>query len=289
MKTQGKTKVETDSVLRRLQKTELMILLKFKEVCEKYHLVYYLSSGTLLGAVRHKGFIPWDDDVDVCMPYHDYLTFLKVGQKELGDRFFLQTSETEKNYCAPFAKIRLNNSTFLDLKFKKRNINHGIWIDIFPLSYTTKQSIKRKQWLLKISKVLQMDDLIKSNPQELKEEHGAKSIRAARMIQCIMPFGLRKHISKIIINAVCNSKPKDWVCEIYGSTDVIFPSEIFNQVDYMEFEKTLFPVPHLYDDYLRIQYGNYMQLPSENERVGVHADIIDFENSYTTIIKEQEI
>lgn len=283
MKTEGKTKVETESVLRRLQKTELMILLKFNEICKKYHLVYYLCAGTLLGAVRHKGFIPWDDDVDVCMPYRDYLTFLKVAQKELGEKYFLQTLETDKNFCAPFAKIRLNNSTFLDSKFKKRNINHGIWIDIFPLSYTTKESVKKKQVLLKISKVLQMDDLIKSNPQELKLEHGAKSIIAARMIQCIIPFKLRKHLSKKIVNVVCNSKPKEWVCEIYGSTDMVFPSDIFNKVKYLEFEKELLPVPNSYEKYLIIRYGDYMQLPPEDQREGVHADIIDFENPYSVV------
>lgn len=158
-----------DTKLRQLQKTELSILKRFKQICDKHHLRYYLYGGTLLGAVRHEGFIPWDDDVDVCMPYSDYEIFLNVAKKELGEDYFLQTSESDKHFVAPFAKIRLNNSTFLDSKFAKRHINHGIWIDIFPLIYTSDLIANKQKRILKICKAIQMDDLIASNPQELKK------------------------------------------------------------------------------------------------------------------------
>ena len=88
--------MSSNSTLHKLQSTELTILKEFKRICEKYGFRYFLCAGTLLGAVRHQGFIPWDDDVDVSMPYDDYIRFLEIGQKELGSKYFLQTSETEK-------------------------------------------------------------------------------------------------------------------------------------------------------------------------------------------------
>ena len=83
--------------LLRIQETELEILIKFDEVCRESGLEYFLDAGTLLGAVRHGGFIPWDDDIDVGMPRRDYDKFLEIGQKRLGDSFFLQSRETDGN------------------------------------------------------------------------------------------------------------------------------------------------------------------------------------------------
>lgn len=89
-----------------VQHIELEILKKIDEVCKKHNINYWLDSGTLLGAVRHQGFIPWDDDIDIGMLREDYEKFLKVAQKDLGDDYFLQTRSTDKNYPLVFAKVR---------------------------------------------------------------------------------------------------------------------------------------------------------------------------------------
>lgn len=99
--------------LRDLQLCEFGILKDIKRVCEENHITYYLSSGTLLGAVRHKGFIPWDDDIDIEMPYPDYLRFVAVAQEALGPGYFLQNRDTDPAFCGLFSKVRKNNTTML--------------------------------------------------------------------------------------------------------------------------------------------------------------------------------
>ena len=116
-----------------LKKIELEMFKYYLAICEKHDLKYFLIGGTLLGAVRHKGFIPWDDDIDIGMPRPDYEKFLLVAQKELPEHIFLQTHNTDIEYPNCFAKLRNSDTTFIETSCKKLKINHGIYIDIFPL------------------------------------------------------------------------------------------------------------------------------------------------------------
>ena len=98
---------------------EKQILCKYIEICEKYHLRYFVAFGTLLGTVRHKGFIPWDDDIDVGMPREDYERFLQIAQKECGEEYFLQTVDTDPEYHLYFAKLRMNRTRFVENSLQK--------------------------------------------------------------------------------------------------------------------------------------------------------------------------
>ena len=116
-----------------LKKKELEILKNFISCCEKMNLTYYIAFGTLLGAIRHKGFIPWDDDVDVCMPREDYDRFIREGGKYLPENYFIQTMESDPKYALNFAKLRDSNTTLFEKHVIDVDINHGVFIDIFPL------------------------------------------------------------------------------------------------------------------------------------------------------------
>ena len=120
-----------DNDLYKLKSEEIKILDYFVDICDKNNLHYYLMYGTLLGAVRHKGFIPWDDDIDVCMPPEDYQQFLRIFKND--DRFFLQTVQTDKYYHTLFAKIRENHTCMIEKENTYMPIHKGINIDIFPL------------------------------------------------------------------------------------------------------------------------------------------------------------
>ena len=121
------------NLLEDLQKKELEILQTFIEVCEKLNLKYYLLDGSLLGAVRHKGFIPWDDDIDVGMLREDYERFLVEAPALLPSHLFVQTYETDEGYPKTFGKLRDSNTTFIGSSLSSQKINHGAYIDIFSL------------------------------------------------------------------------------------------------------------------------------------------------------------
>ena len=119
--------------LRKLQLTELEILDEFVRVCDSHGLRYYLIGGTLLGVVRHQGFIPWDDDIDVCMPRADYDRLAEIWGREASSRFFYQSPDTDPHYFLTYAKIRLNGTEVYEERFEKAKFHKGIFMDIFPL------------------------------------------------------------------------------------------------------------------------------------------------------------
>jgi len=132
-------KEETDlspKDIKKLQKLMLEILVEVDRFCRKYNIIYWLDSGTLLGAIRHKGFIPWDDDIDICMPIEDYDKFINLFPRYGNRELFLQIRKTDKYFGRDFMKIRSNKGIVLEKieAKKKRKLKHnkGIYIDIFP-------------------------------------------------------------------------------------------------------------------------------------------------------------
>ncbi len=129
----NKAVVEGPEVLRRIQLIELEMLKEFDRICRKHGLKYTLGFGTLIGAVRHGGFIPWDDDVDVCMLYEDYIKFIELAPTELNaDKFFLRTQETDKDCNLSFIQIKRNNTVYCRNMRNLFDTHLGVFIDIFP-------------------------------------------------------------------------------------------------------------------------------------------------------------
>ena len=123
------------TILREAQLIMLDMLVEFDAICKKHNLQYWLDSGTLLGAVRHKGFIPWDDDIDISMPIEDYLTFQKIAVDELSSDIFLQTKQSDKSFLFDYMKLRSNRASIIEFHEKDKEINYhqGIFVDIFPM------------------------------------------------------------------------------------------------------------------------------------------------------------
>ena len=129
-----------DSNLRKLQLIELEILKEFVKICNEEKLTYYISGGTFLGAVRNKGFIPWDDDVDVAMPREDYEIFLNIVEKKLNKNYIFQTYRNTENYYHYFSRIVDNTIKVRNNSAKQSKIEPA-WIDIFPLDGMPKNKI----------------------------------------------------------------------------------------------------------------------------------------------------
>ena len=130
-----------------LKEIQLDLLKKFINACEKLNLEYYIIAGTLIGAIRHKGFIPWDDDIDVAMKRKDYNVFIKRAQEFLPQEdYFVQTSASDPEWPMNYCKLRNSKTTFVECSVKKLHINHGVYIDIFPLDYYPEDEKVAKQY-----------------------------------------------------------------------------------------------------------------------------------------------
>lgn len=122
-------------ILNRLHDEMFVIYKEIARICDKHNLKYFVVGGTLLGAVVHKGYIPWDDDLDIAMPRDDYDKFINDYSQELDKRFFLHHTKSDPNYWLPFAKVRMNNTVFLEENRKNVKAHAGIYVDIFPFDY----------------------------------------------------------------------------------------------------------------------------------------------------------
>jgi lipopolysaccharide cholinephosphotransferase len=269
--------------LRKIQLLQLDIAKAVKELCLANDIPFFLIGGTLLGAVRHKGFIPWDDDLDIGMLRADYERFLIVAQKQLNSKkFFLETWNTEKNYGFPFTKIKLNGTKNPEPNAPS-SIHQGIFIDIFPIDVAA--PTKRKGFFhLAIFQVLYKFFLYKKGyvPRILYNKKSDVKFFLARIIglvaKIIPDILLKKSITKILT--------------FYDKSSNVFAVNLLGAYGYKEicsrkgvaetimlpFEDTDFPVPIGYKEYLSNMYGDYMQLPPENKRYNRHGnyDSVDF-------------
>ena len=259
-----------------LQRTEKEIFEAFIEVCEKLNIKYYLLAGTLLGAVRHQGFIPWDDDIDVGIMREDYELFLKEAGKLLPEHLFLQTYKTDEEYPRVFAKIRNSNSTFIETAVKDNKMNHGLYIDVFPLDRCDPQ--KRYSFGFRTKeKIYSMrsSSLMKNYKLDLRR----RLIRVLCMLVCP---SANKALRKM--EALYTSMP-DGGCVvnfsgIYGEREVM-PLDWYGEGAMLSFEGLTVTAPKEYEKWLTQVYGDYMSLPPVEKRVTHHfTEKIDVNTPY---------
>lgn len=268
-------KMEIDSVLhQRHQQALYVILQEFDRVCKTLKIPYVLFAGTLLGAVRHKGFVPWDDDVDVMMLREDYDRFLREADSVLNQEGFFLQKEFSEHWPMFFSKLRMNNTTCLE-KFhpKDPEIHQGIYIDIFPCDCAMGSEFGRKMQFL-ASKVV----IAKS----LDARGYDTDSRKKKLFMTVCRLLPMKPFLHIVKKGNSNSGMRHSFLGA-GSRyekNVILEAYFKNTVD-MVFEDGMYPVPADYDGLLSQLYGDYMRVPPPEERaVKQHAILVDLENSY---------
>jgi len=278
---------------RRLQLVELDILKEFIMVCEKLNLKYFLEGGTLLGAIRHGGFIPWDDDIDVSMPREDYELFIKQGQSLLGEKYFIQNYQTDNEWIANFTKIRNSETTFIESSVKNLNINHGVYIDVFPMDgYNRKARIRNYiNW-----KKYALYDIQISK----KYSSTTKPISFKGKIAWLLSelFYGKTEIKDILIKKdkiaqkykISNN---DSVCCYSFATPIkgyYMPKSYYGEGVMKKFEDIEARAPEKYDQFLTRVFGDYMKLPPEEQRIAHHYnEVIDLEKSYKDYMNNDQI
>ena len=251
-----------ENVLKKLQKTELEILLEVDRICKDNNITYQLHAGTLLGAVRHKGFIPWDDDIDILMPIKDYNKFCKVCRSNLNEDYFLQTILTDK-FNHFFAKVRKNGTQMVEEGLCNLK-SQGIWIDIFPLVKVDKST----SWLSKHNKRLHS---LRRFLKKVNSTAPLKQLTIDKKLLRLMPKRLIHAVAGIYSRLLFhNNKRYDACCCLDGGDcfQSRFPSDLFDETCEVEFEGHLFPAPKQYDKYLTMAYGDYMTPPPPEKRNG---------------------
>lgn len=250
--------------LEEIKQKELRILLTVRDFCEKNNLTYYLAGGTLLGAIRHKGFIPWDDDIDICMPRPDYERFVRTFK--VGNKYIKVISDTMGTFTPPFAKV-IDITTNIDSKYSADTSNSCLWIDFpvdgLPVVQDQMQSLYRQANFYR--RILGLTDArlgeghtafrkySKYLLKPLAQLYGARRCsRKIRQIALTVPYETAKYVG-VITWGLHNTGECMEKAKFIKARTVIFEGEEFTAFS-------------CWDEYLTGLYGDYMKLPPEEER-----------------------
>ena len=268
-----------DELLRQVQMAMLDSLMYFDKICRKYDIKYSLHGGTLLGAIRHKGFIPWDDDLDVIMPRSEYNRFMSAWYNEKHEGFFLQTKETEEDYTRSFAKIRKEHTTFLQHSENPSKIHTGVFIDVFPSdripngkinSLIFKYSCLKYQLYTREFVPPKANPLVKIYCKFLLSftNHSNRMKRRKVLLKRIRKYEKNTNLRWVVIESPRHlSKP--------------FPPDFFEEFTEIEFENKEFMCISKWKQLLESWYGDYMKLPPTEEQTWKHHPaLVDLKHSY---------
>ena len=252
----------------------------FHNYCSQHELTYYMIGGTMLGAVRHQGFIPWDDDIDVGMPREDYIRFVEALEGKIADHYTVETFRSNQpEFCYPFAKMYDTSTTLVE----DRNppVKRGLFIDVFPLDGASDSFRWRAGYkLFRLRK-----NMLAVLTAKESETYGAKTnlaVRAASVLKCRCEIShhLQKKIDKF-----CESVPfsvDGIVANLVGSRKEkeLLPGAVFGKPTLYLFEGRSYYGVERADEYLSMLIGNYMELPPESERRGHLVSTCDFAHGY---------
>ena len=274
--------------IQKLKRIELDMLKVFVLTCEKLGLKYYLLGGTLLGAVRHQGFIPWDDDIDVGMPREDYDRFEKEAQKYLPDYYFIQTRNTDQELLNNFMKIRDSRTTFIETSVKNQKINHGVYLDVFPLDYYPESSWEQKIFDIKNQVLkLRIRDAFTLPDKSKHAAHIEFALNIASKLLTLVYPDVKSALDKQnkLFTEATQSRILANYCGAWGKKEIM-PAEWYGKGKCIEFEGIQVKAPKEYEKWLTQVYGDYLKLPPVEKRITHHfTELIDLEKPYTEYVK----
>lgn len=261
-------------ILKKLQDTELEIASIVFEICGKYNLRCSLVGGSAIGAVRHKGFIPWDDDIDIAMPRPDYERFVQICKTELPEKYFLQCFETEKNCAFIFGKVR-KNGTYLPEEYSEHLPMHqGVWVDIFVYDKVSNFAAERTKDLDKLTfyrnlLIVKAGFKLPRNRDSFTQKLAFQIARLATLF--FSTSWLQEKCTKIMTSHENDSS--DYIFPYggaYSPEKELMPITLFDNLIDIQFEDRTFKLTSEYDFYLTSLFGDYMTPPSPEKRGSNH-------------------
>lgn len=278
-----KYKQYTTSELEKLKKLELMILKEVSAICDKHNIDYYIYAGTALGAVRHKGFIPWDDDVDIAVFRKDYEKLLKILDNELNSKFYLITMKKQEECFFHISKVCLKGTKFEDWWAKQVSFDEGIYIDIFPLDNIPKSKFKRLIYHYKCNLInhILMNATVHINTGSTFRDLGHNVLY--KLLNNI-PISKRYWKSRYhkILTKYENTETEyvtsyfsQISCQTFGKYGFFLKSD-FSPSKRIEFEDLYVSSPKNVDAILKEYYGDYMKLPPKEKRINHAPEVLDF-------------
>ena len=272
-----KSKRYDDETLKHLQKVQLMMLKDFIKICEENDITYFVIGGSLLGAVRHNGFIPWDDDIDVIMFRSDFEKLNMVMSENPNEKYHLFNVLNEETYHYTFARFNLKNTVLEEWWAKQVDYTVNIFIDIFIIDKIPDNKIKRfiQRGRCLILNQSVMYSLIKFENESKIKEIIQRTIHYFLKIMPISPMTLKRRCVKAY------TKYQNIECEQYCDFPSVHFMPIYEKKDFFPMKKVKFEdiyvnVPNDYDKILTRLYGNYMELPPEDKRFRPAPEKLDF-------------
>ena len=267
-----------DETLKHIQNVELMILKDLIQICEENDIEYYAYCGTALGAIRHQGFIPWDDDVDIIMFREDYERFLNIMKSDKYSKYELLNLETTDDYLFMCSKMSLKGTKRDEVWARNTSFDAGIHIDIFMFDSAPSSKFKWSIYYYKCQFLKLLSDTLIVIKNDIYYTNSRKII--GKLIKSL--FGLL-HISdstflKLYKKFVDNTNQNDELVYQIESNSYKkpLPKEIFRPPKKVKFESIEINVPNDVEYYLTVMYGDYMKLPPEDERYVHFSESIDF-------------
>ena len=256
---------------------QLDLYLTIADICYKHKLQFFLIFGGLIGAIRHDGFIPWDDDLDIAMPRKDYEEFIKVAPEELEYPYFLRTPFTDSSCLYPVIDICNSETTFIPKLFRRNGFNMGVVVDIFPIDYCYPDQVEKQGQQL-ITYYLHCTNYMKRGCKGLNERQKNDLIRyytpdPYASFKKLHSYGLGVDSKEYMF--ICNALPYDY-------KKLIWPSHCFAKSIKHRFESIEVEIPIGYDEILTKTYGDYMSYPPIKERGAKNSQIyFDPDKPYT--------
>ncbi|WP_293845701.1 LicD family protein [uncultured Parolsenella sp.] len=277
--------MKSGDALSRLKTEELSILDAIAVACEANDITWWLDGGTCLGAMRHEGFIPWDDDIDIGMLRSDYDRFCELAPEELPEGFSLHTSDNTGGYAAMFAKVYKDGTRFENQEGRDAGSSMGIFVDIFPYDCLYEDQGLRAKQISRASRAQRRSYLYHSNAITVPhkgmlgsiEKAGCKLLHAIERISTKDPHNFQREFNSSIPDQSIGAISEECLTLAWPNMDPMPVDDILPTAK-ASFEGEIYPVPRRAEKYLTVMYGDWKTIPAPEERHTHLPLLIDFGN-----------